>query len=415
LSTAIVFRWFIGGLVLSFALVSLRAQAQEAPLRLGRAEVAELARSRSPDVIVATRRVGESRGQLVGAEVLLRQSPWLDVAAGPRFRPNDTIPDAEVSLGIPLEIYGRRGAEIDAARGAIARDESLVGTSQQQALAEALAAYYRALRATAEDRWARQQLDLTTALLRTAERRRDAGEIGDPDVALLRVSAARARRAVTTTEANREMSVTALKGILGIPGDRSVEVTGELGSVSSEFTDALLRTAPTDRPEIVAADAALRASRLDVDAEQRAAWPVPVLRTTYQREEGNNVFLLGIGLPLPIFQRNQGPIAIAQARTQRLEAEREALAIRIDAEVRVARRRYQAALDGLHILETDAIPAIEDGLRLTQRAFELGQSDLTRVLVVQRELADTRREQFDALVELADAGISLQRALGVLR
>ena len=194
-----------------------------------------------------------------------------------------------------------------------------------------------------------------------------------------------------------------------------MEVTGELGSVSSEFTDALVRMAPTDRPEIVAADAALRASRLDVDAEQRAAWPVPVLRTTYQRAEGNNVFLLGIGLPLPIFQRNQGPIAIAQARTQRLEAEREALAIRVDAEVRVARRRYQAALDGLHILETDAIPAIEDGLRLTQRAFELGQSDLTRVLVVQRELADTRREQFDALVELADAGISLQRALGVLR
>ena len=63
---------------------------------------------------------------------------------------------------MPLEIYGRRGSEIDAARGAIARDEALVGTSQQQALAEALAAYYRALRATAEDRWARQQLDLTT-------------------------------------------------------------------------------------------------------------------------------------------------------------------------------------------------------------------------------------------------------------
>ena len=27
----------------------------------------------------------------MGAEVLLRQSPWLDVAAGPRFRPNDTF------------------------------------------------------------------------------------------------------------------------------------------------------------------------------------------------------------------------------------------------------------------------------------------------------------------------------------
>lgn len=415
MSTAFFVRWFIGGLVLSFALVPLRAHAQEGPLRLGGAEVAELARSRSPEVIVATRRVGESRGQLVGAKVLLRQSPWLDVTAGPRFRPTDAIPDAEVTLGMPLEIYGRRGAEMDAARGAIARDEALVGTAQQQAVADALAAYYRALRGAAEDRWARQQLDLTTALLRTAERRRDAGEIGDPDIALLRVATARARRAVTMAEANRETTVITLTGLLGIPADRSVEVVGELASVTAQFTDALAQMAPTERPEIVAADAALRASRFDVDAEQRAARPVPILRTTYQREEGANVFLVGLGLPLPIFQRNQGPIAIAQARTQRIEAELDAVAIRVDAEVRVARRRYQAALDGLHVLETDAIPAIEDGLRLTQRAFELGQNDLTRVLVVQRELADTRREQFEALVELADAGISLQRALGVLR
>jgi len=409
------YRWLLGGLVLPFALLSASARAQEVPLHLGRAEVAELARSRSPDVIVATRRVDESRGQLVGAEVLLRQAPWLEFNAGPRFRPNETIYDAEVTLGTPLEIYGRRSAEMDAATGAIARDEALVSATRQAVLAEALAAYYRALRAAAEDRWARQQLDTMTSLLRTAERRRDAGEIGDPDVALLRVAVARARRAVTTAEAARDTAATTLKGILGIPAERPVDLTGDLSSIGSEYTDALLRETPTERPELLATDAALRSSRAEVDAEQRAAWPVPVLRTTYQREEGANVFLVGLGLPLPFFQRNQGPIAVAEARTRRLEAERDALLVRVDTERRTAQRRYRAALEGLRILETDAVPAIEESLRLTQRAFDLGQSDLTRVLVVQRELADTRRDQFDALLELADAGLALQRAMGVLR
>lgn len=409
------YRWVLGGFVLASALLSASARAQEAPLHLGRAEVAELARSRSPDVVVATRRVDESRGQLVGAEVLLRQAPWLEVNTGPRLRPAGTIFDAEVALGIPLEVYGRRSAEIDAANGAIARDEALVSATRQAALAEALGAYYRALRAAAEDRWARQQLDTMTSLLRTAERRRDAGEIGDPDVALLRVARARAQRAATTADANRETAVATLKGVLGIPAERAVDLDGELASISAEYTDGVLRATPADRPELLATDAALRSSRADVAAEQRAAWPVPVLRTTYQHEEGNNVFLLGLGLPLPFFQRNQGPIAVAEARTHRLEAERDALLIRVDTERRTAERRYRAALDGLRILEADAVPAIEESLRLTQRAFDLGQSDLTRVLVVQRELADTRRDQFDALLELADAGLALQRAMGVLR
>jgi len=408
-------QWLLGGFVLPLALLSASAHAQEAPLHLGRAEVAELARSRSPDVIVATRRVDESRGQLVGAEVLLRQAPWFEFNAGPRFRPNETVYDAEVTLQTPLEIYGRRSAEIDAATGAIARDEALVSATRQAVLAESLGAYYRALRAAAEDRWARQQLDTMMSLLRSAERRRDAGEIGDPDVALLRVAVARARRAVTTAEANRDTGVAALKGILGIPAERPVDLGGELASIGSEYTDALLRATLTERPELRATDAALRSSRAEVAAEQRAAWPVPLLRTTYLREEGENVFLVGLGLPLPFFQRNQGPIAIAEARTRRLEAERDGLLIRVDTERRTAQRRYRAALDGLRILETDAVPAIEESLRLTQRAFDLGQSDLTRVLVVQRELADTRRDQFDALLELAEAGLALQRAMGVLR
>ena len=123
------------------------------------------------------------------------------------------------------------------------------------------------------------------------------------------------------------------------------------------------------------------------------------------------MFLVGLGLPA-LLPEKPGPIAVAGGSDTPPEAEREALLVRVDTERRTTRRRYRAALDGVRILEADAVPAIEENLRLTQRAFDLGQSDLTRVLVVQRELADTRRDQFDALLELADAGLALQRAMG---
>lgn len=121
--------------------------AEEEPLQLGRADVAKIARERSPDVVVSARRVDVSRGQLTGAQIWLRQNPWVEVGAGRRFRGSDRFTDAEVSLSIPLEIYGLRGLEMDAAEGAVARDVSRVDASRQSAVYEALLAYYRTLRA----------------------------------------------------------------------------------------------------------------------------------------------------------------------------------------------------------------------------------------------------------------------------
>lgn len=395
-------------------LSATRGHAQEEPLRLGRADVARLARARAPDVTVSARRVDVSRGQLTGAEVWLRQNPWLEFGAGPRFRTQDRIVDASVSLAVPLEIYGVRGLEIDAAEGAVARDESRLEASRQSETYEALVAYYRVLRADKDVEWAKQQLDVATALLRTAERRREAGDIGEPDVAVMRIVVARARRASVSATSLREAALGALRIELGLDANRGVALVGVLTDTTTAYTDSLLRTEAAERPDLVAADRAVRAARADIAAEERAAWPVPVLRSTYEREEVSNVFFLSVGLPLPLSQRNQGAIAQARGHLGVAEAERDALRRRVAAERRAARARYQAARDGVMVMESEALPAVEAGLRLVQRSFETGHADITNVLVAQRELADTRREYLDSLLELAEAGLALERALGRL-
>lgn len=391
-----------------------RAGAEEEPLRLGRTDVARLARARGPDVTVSAKRIDVSRGQLVGAQVWLRQNPWLEVGAGPRFRANDRITDAAVSLAIPLEIYGVRGLEIDAAESAVARDESRLEASRQSEAHEALLAYYRALRAEKEVEWATQQLDVATALLRIAERRREAGDLAEPDVAMMRIVVARARRASVSANSLREAALSALRVELGLAANRDVVLTGGLTEVSTVYAESLLQTGPAERPDVIAAERAVSAARADIAAEERTAWPVPVLRSTYEREESANVFFLSVGVPLPLFQRNQGGIAEARGHLGVAEAERDGLRRRVDAERRAARARYQAARDGASVMESEALPGLEAGLRLVQRSFETGHADITNVLVVQRELADTRREYLDSLLELAEAGLALERALGRL-
>ena len=125
------------------------------PMRLARADVARLARARSPDVTISSRHVDVARGQLTGAQVWLRQQPWLEVGAGPRYRAEGRITDAQVSLAVPLEIYGLRGRQIEAAERAVARDGSRLASTRSAAVHEALVAYYRTLRAAAEIDWAK--------------------------------------------------------------------------------------------------------------------------------------------------------------------------------------------------------------------------------------------------------------------
>jgi cobalt-zinc-cadmium efflux system outer membrane protein len=88
---------------------------------------------------------------------------------------------------------------------------------------------------------------------------------------------------------------------------------------------------------------------------------------------------------------------------------------RVETEVAAARSRLDAAHEGLRLLEADALPNLGATVRLVQRAYELGQADLTRVLVVRTQAAETRREHLDALLEVALAGVALDAARGVFR
>lgn len=389
--------------------------AQGVALRVGYAEVLSLARRRSPEAVAAERRVEVTRSEVAAARPWLQENPSVGFVAGPRFRTADQVTDVYVTLGVPLEVYGVRGLRLSAAEGAVARDQALRDDAARRATMAALDAYHRALHAAALRDAAEAQRTLAADIVRVAEARRSAGEAGDLDLLAARVELARAGRAVAAADAGVAAADAALRFALGLDADQALSLAGALDEVRSRYAAADVPAAAGVRRDLHAAELSLAVTQAEVALEERRRLPVPTLQLSYQREEGADVYLAGLALPLPFFQRNQGPVAEARARLGLLGAEQHFLRQRAATEVVAARARLDAAHEGLRLLDADALPNLGATVRLVQRAYELGQADLTRVLVVRQQAAETRREHLDALLEVALAGTALDAARGVFR
>ena len=65
--------------------------------------------------------------------------------------------------------------------------------------------------------------------------------------------------------------------------------------------------------------------------------------------------------------------------------------------------------------QIEAIPGLDENERLTTRSFEVGQLGLLELLLVRREILDTRFQYLDALLEAALARVDLDASAAILR
>ena len=140
------------------------------------------------------------------------------------------------------------------------------------------------------------------------------------------------------------------------------------------------------RAEREAADAAIA-------RERSLGIPDPAISAGVRRfeESRDQAFLVGVSIPLPFRNRNQGNIAAAEARLRAATA-REAIA-RTDFELEVtqARGQFLAAEARVETLAETSLPQAEEALRLVRIGYRNGRFPLIEVLAA-AEARDTIRE-----------------------
>lgn len=389
-------------------LLSLPAPAEPART-LNFDEALALARASSPAVIAERLRIDEARARLTGASLRFQRNPTLEIEGGAR---RGDIESAEygIEVGQELELPQRRTARMELARAVVSQQESLAKLAESEVLREVATAFLRAAEAQERAAVSASAKRLLEEALTIAERRYAAGDIAQLDVNLARAAVARADVEQRTSHALVKARLAQLQILLGLTGDLAIE--GSLAEMPSVDTGQV-RAAATDRADVRAIDAQLAES----EAERRLAgsmrWPDVGLSASYSREEGDRVTLAGVGLTLPLFNRGQEALALANARHARLTAERGALLRAIEAEVRGGIGTVTALRSASSEFQRTVLPLVDANERLALESYEVGQIGLGDLLLVRREALDARSAFIDQLVETRLAEVELRAQAGL--
>ena len=103
-----------------------------------------------------------------------------------------------------------------------------------------------------------------------------------------------------------------------------------------------------------------------------------------------------ITIPFPLRYKNQGEIALAQARGRTARASASAQLLNIDRQVRDAHQRGMAQLEIVKALE-QGVEAAEGGRRLAEQAYRQGLINAVQLIQTQQQFFDIRDARLDAI------------------
>jgi len=372
------------------------------------------ARERTSSVLSARARIEEARARLGAASLLLSENPEVDAAAGGWNSREDRSEKVDVGIMQNLELGGRRSARIGILRAEIVSSEADAENALREALRDVTASFFRALQTQERLVLATRAESIAAEILEIARRRHEAGDVALLDLNLAQVAVARARADVHAARSTQAVALGQLRRLLGLPPEQPLQLQGELrGSLRHDLADLLARA--TDRPDIRALQSQLEAANAEFRLGRALAWPEFGLGGRYEREEGNSTVLGAVRFTLPLFDRGQGARAVAGARVRRLELELDAARRAVLTEVRTAFEVYDQQRAAVEELEQNALRVLEENESLSRESYEAGQISLAELLVVRREILETRDDYLSRLVDAAISAADLEASAGVLK
>ncbi len=262
---------------------------------------------------------------------------------------------------------------------------------------------------------ARQREALVTRLLEAVQARVSGGASSDVDLQLARLergSAARARvdAALAAADTSARLRLLVGRG----PGEKlELEAALAIPTRPTGTLAALLARAESQRAEL----AAVLSSRDEIDADlvrlRREAIPSPTVFVDVERDLPGQLFVgAGLAVPLPVWRRQQGEIAIARAARGRTEEELTLVRRDVAVEVERAFQADQAQREMVELMAREVLPAGESAVALMTEGWRAGKFDLFRLIQTSRDASEARRLYLETLGLLWESAIALDRAVG---
>jgi cobalt-zinc-cadmium efflux system outer membrane protein len=376
--------------------------------RLTLSDAIRTALDQNPEIRVARREVEAAQGARLQAGVL--PNPTLTAQLEDPRRDSRTN---TVLLSQPFELGGQRAARVEATERAIDVARVQLEARQAELRADVTAAFFAALISQDRVQLAQGSLDLAARGSLAASNRVRAGKVSPLEETRARVAEAGVRLELVQAQGDLRTQRQQLGALLGgaaldLPLDGDALTMPRLPSAAD--VEVRLPAAPANR------QAQLQIQRFTALAELERARRIPDVTVTAggQRDLalGRNQAIVGISIPLPIFDTNRGNIAEALSRRDQAEDQAAATALRLRSDAATARQRYANALAEVDTLRNDILPGALTASTAATTGFELGKFAFLDVLDAQRTLLLARSQYLRALAEAHRSVTDLDRLLG---
>lgn len=344
-----------------------------------------------------------------------------------RAFPNPTVtadyskspPQYHLTAEQPLEFPWLRNARIRAAQaGALGAryrlqvEQAAVRYAVDSAYLQAAAARERFLLSARTEREGEE-------LVRVARTREQAGDASQLDAEMALVAQGGLQGATLADSLAAVAAILDLQALMGIPSAHPTIVLADSLASLPALAPAAIDSAGNATPlRTAVAQADVQARTASLAAERANRWAAPSITGGVEWHDptgGETGYLpmFGISIPVPLWDRNRGPILAAQAQLQRARAELEA-----------AQREGAAALAATERTRVTAALSVERGrallaraervVALSTRGYGEGAFPITTVIEARRAARDALRQYVQDLAALraAESAAALARIVG---
>jgi outer membrane protein, heavy metal efflux system len=405
-------------------LAVLTAAPLEAQLPVTRADAERAALSAGTRVALARADTAAAIARLLTARAL--PNPTLAASY------TKSTPQKHVTLDFPVfDAIWKRGLVVGQANASARASRLLFASERIAALMEVDTTYTRALAADARFRLSRQTARDADSLRKMTISRRDAGDASDLDVDLATVVAGQQLNVTAGDSLSYMSALLTVQTLMGIPADsvaiiladslvltsrdtlverRQMDSSAAAIALPPPVAGATSTTSISATPSVAAAEATLRAAELGVTVQKRGAISLPSVNVGVEwgdPSEPGYLPLIGLAVPLPLFNRNQGPIA--EATAEREKARIQLVATRLSVRQRLIEGvREREALLAKIARDRDLVVRAQRVADRSLTAYREGASGLPAVLEARRSAREVLGQYIDDLAALLTVNAELR-------
>jgi len=328
-----------------------------------------------------------------------------EITAGLRPNPQFQNDTTSATLGIyqEFEMAGKRPARVESARLATSISHTDFVNSRRALIFNLRQAFVAALLAKSDLDFARDNLSNYQKVIDLNRLMLEQGAISRADFLKIELQMLQFQTDVDDATLALKTAKATLRALIGAPNfPQEFDIQGELRAVPLEKSlSELQQLAIANRPDLKSAETGRQKAFADIRLAKANRWPDPTIGTSllhtgneiggpswfqpfYPKDRVSNAMGLGVSIPIPLFNRNQGEVARAKSEQLRADFLAQAVRNQVLQDVETAHASFESSRERVRLYEQTYLSRAKESLDIEEFSFRNGAASILDFLDAER-------------------------------